>query len=94
MDLNNFTDETEEEEKILVFAKISSYEGLENINSILKVADGIVIEKNDLCLEIFPEKMFIAQKEIIGKCNRVSGFKKRERKLQKEIYFRYIKNTS
>ncbi|KAK6644439.1 hypothetical protein RUM43_000706 [Polyplax serrata] len=63
--------ETDRGKTILVFAKISSYEGLENIDNILKVADGIVIQKDDLSLEILPEKVFIAQKQIIAKCNRV-----------------------
>lgn len=56
---------------ILVLAKISTYEGLRNINRILNVADGIVLQRNDLALEISPSKVFIAQKEIIGKCNKV-----------------------
>ena len=64
-----FLDTREEENKILVFSKISSCEGLENIDEILRISDGIIIQKNDLSLEISAEKMFIAQKQIIGKCN-------------------------
>ncbi|KAK0181900.1 hypothetical protein PV327_000084 [Microctonus hyperodae] len=56
---------------ICVLAKISTCQGIEAFNDILKVADGIVIDRESLQIEVRMEKLFLAQKSIIAKCNRV-----------------------
>lgn len=56
-------------QSILVFAKIESRQAMRNIDYIIKEADGLFVARLDLVLEIPCEKLFIAQKSIIGKCN-------------------------
>ncbi|KAK0079582.1 hypothetical protein PV326_008661 [Microctonus aethiopoides] len=52
-------------------SKISTCQGVEAFDDILKVADGIVIDRESLQVEVRMEKLFLAQKSIIAKCNRV-----------------------
>ena len=54
-----------------VLAKISTQQGLESFDDILKVADGIVFDRESLVFEIGVDKLFLAQKSVIAKCNRV-----------------------
>lgn len=54
---------------ILVFACIDTAQGLDNIDSILKEADGIYIDRSVLSTDIPIEKIFIAQKIVLAKCN-------------------------
>ncbi|KAL0271148.1 UNVERIFIED_CONTAM: hypothetical protein PYX00_008337 [Menopon gallinae] len=70
--VKGFLDKKELKQRILVFAKISNYEGVRNIDAIIEAADGIVIHKHDLSLEIPCAKIFVAQKEIIAKCNKAA----------------------
>lgn len=55
--------------KISVIAKIENQEGLDNIDSILEVADGVMVARGDLGVDIPPEKIPHEQKKLIRKAN-------------------------
>jgi pyruvate kinase len=53
-----------------IIAKIESREGLQNIDEIIKVADGVMVARGDLAQQIPLETIPLVQKEIISKCRR------------------------
>lgn len=55
--------------EIPVIAKIEKKEAVEQIDEILKVADGIMIARGDLGVELPPQEVPVLQKSIIRKCN-------------------------
>jgi len=56
--------------QVPIIAKIERYEGYEDIEDIIDEADGIMVARGDLGLEMPAESVPILQKEIIIKCNR------------------------
>ncbi len=56
-------------DKIGVIAKIETKEAIDNIDEIIAEADGIMVARGDLAVEIPRAEVPLVQKEIIKKCN-------------------------
>ena len=54
---------------VQIISKIESQEGIDNIEEILKVSDGIMVARGDMGVEIAAELVPMVQKDIIKKCN-------------------------
>ncbi|CAK9829804.1 Pyruvate kinase PKLR [Anthophora retusa] len=54
--------------EICVAAKISTQQGLDNFDEILDVADGIVIDRRSIEIDVGTEKLFLVEKILIAKC--------------------------
>src|SRR5699024_7588350 len=50
-------------------SKIENQEGIDNLDDILKVSDGLMVARGDLGVEIPTEDVPVVQKEMIKKCN-------------------------
>jgi len=54
---------------VQIIAKIESQEGIDNLDSILEVVDGLMVARGDLGVEVAVEVVPVYQKEMIRKCN-------------------------
>ncbi|EKD27563.1 MAG: hypothetical protein ACD_79C00673G0001, partial [uncultured bacterium] len=52
-----------------LIAKVEDQEGLDNIDEIIRVSNGIMVARGDLGVQIRAEEIPLAQKRIIQKCN-------------------------
>lgn len=57
-----------------VIAKIESRQGIDNLEEILKVSDGIMVARGDLGVEVAPELVPMYQKKMINLANRYGKF--------------------
>ena len=70
LDIRNFLDANGGND-IKIICKIENQEGLDNFEDILATADGIMVARGDMGVEIPAQEVIFAQKHIIKRCNAV-----------------------
>lgn len=70
LDIRNFLNENGGQD-IKIIAKIENQEGIDNFEDILAVADGIMVARGDLGVEIPAQEVIFHQKHIIRRCNEI-----------------------
>ncbi len=70
LDIREFLDANGGQD-IQIICKIENQEGLDNFEDILATADGIMVARGDMGVEIPPQEVIFAQKRIIRRCNEV-----------------------
>lgn len=63
--------EEENATHIQIIPKIENQEGIDNIEEILEVSDGLMVARGDMGVEIPPESVPMVQKDLIRKCNKL-----------------------
>ncbi|MFE0441831.1 pyruvate kinase [Aerococcus sp. NPDC058936] len=56
-------------ESVQIIPKIENQEGVDNLDDILSVSDGLMVARGDLGVEIPAEQVPVVQKDMIRKCN-------------------------
>jgi len=56
---------------IPVISKIEKHEAIDDIESVLKVSDGIMVARGDLAVELSAERVPVEQKRIVARCRRL-----------------------
>ncbi|MBO6257887.1 MAG: pyruvate kinase PykF [Succinivibrio sp.] len=70
LDIRNFLDEHGGQD-IKIICKIENQEGIDNFEDILATADGIMVARGDMGVEIPAQEVIFTQKRIIKRCNEV-----------------------